>query len=348
MSDRVNQSSRRQFLAAGTAAGLGLAVAGSLRGEDAGAALGALAASTAPNPLATPEQTPMFKKKIRKGFIGGPDESTFKQAKEHGFDCVQIGGWNYTPDAAKKAREEADKHGIKISSLIRAWVSLDSPDEHKVDEIVKTIEVSLLAAQGFGCTNILLVPANPPKCEVPHPLDFDIEMDDKGIVSRVVKGDNTKFKAYIEAQNRATTRSWEVHKRLTPIAEKTGVVIALENVWNNLWVRPDLFKKFVDGHNHPMVRPFFDNANHVKYGIPPETWIRTLGKSIMELHIKEYRLKDNAWTNLREGGINWPEVRKALDEVGFEGVATIEKSGAKPNPSLADEAKQCNLILEGK
>jgi hexulose-6-phosphate isomerase len=117
-------------------------------------------------------------------------------------------------------------------------------------------------------------------------------------------------------------------------------------------VRPDLFKKFIDGHKHPMVRAFFDCENNVKYGIPPETWIRTLGKSVMELHIKEYRLNPDGqsgeWTNLRENGINWPEVRKALDEVGFNGYGTIEGSGAKPNLPLEEQAKRCDLILEGK
>jgi hexulose-6-phosphate isomerase len=315
---------RREFLAAGAVAGLGLAA----------------------GPL------PVSRKKIRKAFIASPDENAFKRAKEYGFDGIQSGGWNYKPDDAKRARETAEKYGIQIQSLIRAWVPLDSPNPPDVDKHVASIETALLAAEAFGCTNILLVPALGPKVAIPPAHEFDIDMDEHGIVSRVVKGDNTKYQPYIEAQNRATKSSWEVMKRLTPVAEKTKVAIALENVWNNLWVRPELFKKFIDGHNHPLVRVFFDCANNVKYGIPPETWIRTLGKSVMELHIKEYRLnpdgQSGVWTNLRENGINWPEVRKALDEVGFEGFATIEESGAKPNLPLEEQARRCDLILEGK
>jgi len=322
---------RRHFLATGTGALLSMA-AGRLHAQ---------ASPAAP-----------FKVKIKKAIIGGPDESTFKRAKDHGFDGVQIGSWNHKPEDARRARETADKIGVQIPSLIRAWVSLDSPKPEEIDKIVASLETALLAAEGFGCTNILLVPALSPKVAIPPAHEFDIEMDDVGIVSRVVKGDNAKYQPYIDAQNRATKSSWEVLKRVTPIAEKTKVVIALENVWNNLWVRPDLFKKFIDGHKHPMVRAFFDCGNNVKYGIPPETWIRTLGKSVMELHIKEYRLnpdgQSGVWTNLRENGINWPEVRKALDEVGFDGYATIEESGAKPNLPLEEQAKRCDLILEGK
>ena len=324
-------TNRRTFLAAGTAIGLSAAVG--------------------PWADAFP-QDPPFKKKIKKGFIAGPDEASFKRAKDNGFDGVQLGSWNYAPEDARKARETAERIGIRISSLIRAWVPLDSPKAEEVDKHVASIEKALLAAEAFGCTNILLVPALSPKVPIPPDSEFDIEMDEKGIVSRVVQGDNEKYRPYIEAQNRATRSSWEVLKRLTPIAEKTKVAIALENVWNNLWVRPGLFKKFIDGHQHPMVRSFFDCGNNVKYGIPPETWIRTLGASMIELHIKEYRNnpdgKGGVWTNLRENGIAWPEVRRALDEVGFDGFATIEESGAKPRLPLEEQSRQLDLILAGK
>src|SRR5579862_109719 len=246
-------------------------------------AAGASAALSAALPFGAGAQDPAFKKKIKKAFITGPDEDSFKRAKDNGFDGVQLGSWNHKPEGARKAREAAEKHGIRICSLIRAWVSLDSPKPEEVDKIVSSIETALLAAEGFGCADILLVPALSPKVAIPPAYEFEIEMDDVGIVKRVVKGDNEKYQPYIDAQNRATKSSWEVLKRVTPVAEKTNVVIALENVWNNLWVRPELFKKFIDGHKHPMVRAFFDCGNHVKYGIPPETWIRTLGPSIVEL-----------------------------------------------------------------
>ena len=323
---------RRGFLAAGAISGIGFAA----RGLDA----------------AFVQAEPVFKKKLKKAIIGAPDEKTFQRAKEHGFDGVQLGSWNHKPEDARKARESAEKIGVRICSLIRAWVALDSTKPEEVEKIVASVETALLAAEAFGCSNILLVPALGPKVAIPPAHEFDIEMDEKGIVSRVVKGDNEKFQPYIEAQNRATRSSWEVMKRLTPMAEKTKVAIALENVWNNLWVRPELFKKFIDGHNHPLVRTFFDCANNVKYGIPPETWIRTLGASVMELHIKEYRNnpdgKSGVWTNLRENGINWPEVRKALDDVGFDGFATIEESGAKPRLPLDEQSRQLDLILAGK
>ena len=54
----------------------------------------------------------------------------------------------------------------------------------------------------------------------------------------MVYGDNAPYADYIAAHNHATDTSREWVSRLIPIAEKTGVVIALENVSNNLWVKP--------------------------------------------------------------------------------------------------------------
>ena len=34
-----------------------------------------------------------------------------------------------------------------------------------------------------------------------------------------------------------------------------------------------------------------------------------------------------AWKNLGEGDVDWPEVRKALDEVGYQGWITTEING---------------------
>ena len=61
----------------------------------------------------------------------------------------------------------------------------------------------------------------------------------------MVYGDNTPYADYIKAHNHATDTSVEWVKRLIPLAEKTKVVIALENVSNNLWVTPEIFRHFV-------------------------------------------------------------------------------------------------------
>ena len=125
---------------------------------------------------------------------------------------------------------------------------------------------------------------------MPEPWEFDIAFDEKtGHVTRVAAGDNTRFADYIKAQNRATDTSRAAVEKLIPLAEELKVVIALENVWNNLWVKPALYKHFIASFANPWVKSYFDIGNHVKYA-PPQDWIKALGSLIVKLHIKDFQL----------------------------------------------------------
>lgn len=128
-------------------------------------------------------------------------------------------------------------------------------------------------------------------------------------------------------------------KKLLPVAEETQVAIALENVWNNWCVRPELYNWVVASFNSPWVKAYFDVGNHVKYaGIlrgdqveiayPPEVWIRIFGPRLAKVHVKDYKLnadgKGGNWAGIGQGSVDWPVVRKTLDEVGYNGWLTDE------------------------
>ena len=67
----------------------------------------------------------------------------------------------------------------------------------------------------------------------------------------------------------------------------------------------------------------------------PPHWIRALGPRILKLDIKEYSRKkrndEGLWKGFQveigDGDCDWPAVRAALDEIGFEGWATAEVGG---------------------
>jgi hexulose-6-phosphate isomerase len=70
----------------------------------------------------------------------------------------------------------------------------------------------------------------------------------------------------------------------------------------------------------------------LRYGVPAATWIRKLGKRMLKLDFKgfdyrRYEKKQNAWVPIGEGTEDWPEILKALDEVGYHGFATAEVAG---------------------
>jgi L-ribulose-5-phosphate 3-epimerase len=317
---------RRQFLtAAGVAAG----------------------ASLLPTLSTLAVDPPVLKGKLRKAMIVGKLKATELQPlKDAGFDGVET--TNVCPDAeATEDRKLIDSIGLRVHSVLRGWMSFNSDNPEKVEETIELTRAALRSAKIYGADAILLVPCRVGGVAVPKPGDFDIEFDEKtGHVSRVVKGDNEPYAHYIREQNRATDTSKAAVEKLIPLAEELKVKIGLENVWNDLWCSPKLYKNFVASFASPWVQAYFDIGNHVKYS-PPELWIQTLGKLICKLHVKDFKLTpeghDGKFVHPRDGSINWPAVRKVLSDIEYDGWATIEDSRLP----LPEFAKRFDLIAAG-
>jgi hexulose-6-phosphate isomerase len=270
--------------------------------------------------------------------------------KAAGFEGVECLDWNVSPETARKVRKRVEAAGLRIHSVLRGWVNFNSLKANEVEDSLGSATVAIRAAEAYGADTILLVPCQVGGMPMPNPWEFDIDFDEHtGKLNRVVKGDNGKFQAYIDAQNRATETSRSNLRKLIPIAEAAGVIVGVEDVWNNLWVRPEFFKHLIVSCDSKWIQAYFDIANEVKYLIPPEQWIRTLGKLIVKCHVKDYKLSadrhNGGWPSLREGSVNWPAVRKALEEVGYDGWGTIEAPGPI---SLAEQNRRFDLIIEGK
>ncbi len=292
---------------------------------------------------------PVFQTRLRKAMIEDrPTEAKLRELKEAGFDGVEAG--ILTPEEAQKCRATAESLGMRIHSVLRGWAEFNSPDAAKAEQSWATTEKALRAAQGFGADAVLLVPCRIGGMAMPRPWEFLLEFDEKtGHLTRVAYGDNSRFADYIQAHNHAIDTSRKAVERLIPVAEQTGVVIALENVWNNLWVKPAHFKQFVASFQSKWVRAYFDIGNHVKYA-PPEDWILTLGNLIVKCHVKDFKLDPadpdggGKFVNIRDGSVRWPVVRRALDEVGYNGWMTIEGGDL----SLNEHSQRLDLIVAGK
>jgi hexulose-6-phosphate isomerase len=322
--------SRRDFLATSTACAAGF-------GFGLGAAPGHARAAE-----------PMFKTKLRKALIvNKPTEDELKRLKDAGFDGVEAG--ILPPQEAEQCRAVAEKCGLRIHSVLRGWAEFNSDDESKVAKTLAITEDALRAAQAYGADAVLLVPCRIGGMKMPAPREFAIEFDEKtGHLTRAVAGDNAPYADYLKAHNRAIDTSREAVKRLIPLAEKCGVVIALENVWNNLWVQPPVFRNFVASFNSPWVKAYFDIGNHVKYA-PSEEWILALGSLIAKCHVKDFKLSETdpgtgKFVNIRDGSVRWPVVRAALDKIGYNGWMTIEGGDL----STEENSKRLDLIIAGK
>jgi L-ribulose-5-phosphate 3-epimerase len=320
MRDGMN---RRGFLAASAAVGAGLALARSLAGAE-------------------------FKTRLRPALIRGlPDDTTLADLKAVGFEGLECTDWGAAATAASAARERAAAQGMVIHSVLRGWCEFNHADAAKVQADIESVKVALRTAQLLGADAVLLVP-----CRVggtmPEPWDFRLEFEPGTLrVLRVVEGDNAPFAAYIAAQNQATETSRKAVEALLPEAEKCGVAIALENVWNNLWVSPDFFAAFVKSFNSPWVKAYLDLGNHIKYA-PTPRWIDALGDRIAKCHVKDFRLnpdgKGGSFVDIGDGSNDWGAVRAALERVGYNGWLTIEGSDGL---SMAEQYRRLDRIIRG-
>lgn len=318
---------RRRFLGGSVAAGAGL-----------------LAAGPAPAGRSKPA--------LRKALIGKPTQEALQRFKAAGFEGIESDLWSVSPKQAAAARQVAEKLAVRIHSVLYGWANFNRKD--RVVRDLADVKTALRSCRAYGGDAVLLVPCRigPTKdspMPMPRPWEFRIEFDEKtGHVQRVAAGDNSPYKTYIEAHNHAVDASRQAIEKLIPVAENTKVVIALENVWNNLWVKPAIFQNFIASFDSPWVQCYFDIGNHVRYA-PPEQWIRKLGPWIVKVHVKDFRLNPDGhggrFADLREGSVRWPLVRRELDKIGYKGWMTIEGSGGL---SLEEKSRRLDLILAGK
>jgi len=219
----------------------------------------------------------------------------------------------------EEIKAAAEKAKLRIHSVMNMahWDNpLNSPDPQVVQTGMKGMETSLRNAHFWGAETVLLVPA---------------------VVS-------PKYGYYQDAW----TRSQAQIRKLLPLAEELKVVIAIEEVWNKFLLSPLEMVRYIDEFKSPFVKAYMDVGNVVFYGYPQD-WIRTLGKRIAKVHIKDFRYRNGKveWVPLREGDIDWIEVHKAFAEVGYHGTATVELDGGDA-AYLKEVSRRFDLILEGR
>src|SRR5947209_12210872 len=310
----MRNSSRRQFvkssIAATFAAGLETSLSRSMLRESA--LLGETAATV-------PADSAAIKKGVLLEML--PDKLSyadrFKMVRDVGFEVVQA---PTTPDehAAEEIKKAADAASIRIDSVMNMdhWkYPLSSSDSAVVEKSLTGMRTSLHNAKLWGADAVLLVPA--------------------------VVDPQTSYRD-------AWTRSQTQIRKLIPLAEELKVVIAIEEVWNKFLLSPLEMAKYIDEFHSPRVQAWFDVGNVVLYGYPQD-WIRTLGKRIVKVHLKDFKRKEDgyAWVNLGDGDVDWPAVRQAFADIGYSGSAVTELEGGD-EAYLRDVVRRIDRLVLGR
>ena len=114
--------------------------------------------------------------------------------------------------------------------------------------------------------------------------------------------------------------------KLLPTAEKLGVSIAVENVWNKFLLSPLEMRDFIDKFKSKRVGAYFDVGNVMLTGYPDQ-WIRILGSRIKRIHIKDFKLDigtSDGFVDLLDGDVDFESIKKELAEINYEGYVTAE------------------------
>lgn len=247
----------------------------------------------------------------------------FQLARDCGFEQVEC---PTTPDPkdAEAMLQASDLAKVRIHSVMNMdhWrYPLSSPDPQVVDKSLAGMRTSLHNAKLWRADTVLLVPA---------------------VVTPEV--------SYRQAWERSVTQI----RKLVPMAQELKVIIAIEEVWNKFLLSPLEYARYIDGFESPWIQSYFDVGNVVLTGYPQD-WIRTVGKRIAKLHIKDFRFRPDPadhgkrvaeFVMLREGDIDWKAVYQALAAIGYNGSATVELPGGD-EAYLRDVSSRFDRILNG-
>jgi L-ribulose-5-phosphate 3-epimerase len=241
----------------------------------------------------------------------------FKMAHDVGFEVIQA---PTEPDErkAEEVKKAADEAKIRIDSVMNMdhWkYPLSSADPAVVEQSLAGMRTSMRNAKLWGCDAVLLVPA--------------------------VLDPKTSYRD-------AWTRSQKQIRTLLPMAEELKVVIALEEVWNKFLLSPLEMARYIEEFHSPWIKAWFDVGNVMFYGYPQD-WIRTLGKSIYKVHLKDFKRTESGyeWVNLGDGDVEWPAVRAAFAEIGYAGSAIVELEKGD-EAYLRDVSKRVDRLVLGR
>lgn len=266
--------------------------------------------------------TSKLRKAVKIGMIqeGSTFREKFDLIKSLGFEGVEM---DSPSDANREeAKQAAADTGIVIHGVVNSlhWQKrLSDPDPAVRAQGLAGVRTSLKDAKFYGADTVLLVP---------------------GAV-RDPKNENYE---------QVWSRSQEEIRKVIPEAKDLGVKIAIEVVWNLFITRPEQLVQYVDEFNDPTVGAYFDISNMIRFGFPPQEWIRALDKRMLKFDFKGYRhakfmAGENPWVKIGDGDEPWPQVHKALADVGYTGWATSEVGGGG-KAELKDIAQRMNQVLK--
>ncbi len=243
-----------------------------------------------------------------------PIEAALRAARENHFPglelCIAADGVlsvTSSREECQKIRDAVDRSGVIVETLASGmtWGVNPVSDDPAVRRLaIEQHAAALQRAAWLGCKALLFVPG---AVSVPWNPAF-----------RPVRYD------------KAIERAREAVGQLLETAERVGVDLLLENVWNGMFYSPLELAAFVDSFGAARgarVGVYFDVGNVLGYHQYPQHWIEILGQRIRRVHIKDFKRSIGnlaGFCDLLAGDVPWPEVMGALRGIGYDRTIVAE------------------------
>ena len=258
-------------------------------------------------------------------------EAGLQKMREHGYEATDFQGFVRSSSALFAMDEQtfrtslaelkrlADANGIEINQAHGPWrwPSMDYTKEQRAERFDKMAR-ALQGCALLGCKNLVIHPLMPyGRCEIDR---------------RVVEEINA-----------------EHFTRLADVGREYGVTVCLENMpfRNQFLSRPAELFGFVEELNHSHIRMCLDTGHCTMFGISPADAVRTISKDCLRaLHVHDNDGVQDQHLLPMCGVIDWAEFSRALAEIGFDGVFSLETCVEKIAPCEdCREAEEKKLAL---
>ena len=123
-------------------------------------------------------------------------------------------------------------------------------------------------------------------------------------------------------------------RRVAPKAEQQGIVLGIES-----WLSAPEHLRILDAVRSRSVQVYYDLANSTQMGYDILAEIRQLGRD----RICEFHAKENGFL-LGQGRIDFPAVRKAMDDIGYGGWIQIEGAVPKGQPLIESHTRNVRFM----
>jgi len=236
-----------------------------------------------------------------------------------GFRAVELIAWNrevldeyYTPQRIQDLRQVIADEGLELSEMVSTPPGMASPDpaarEGAVEHFKRLVEVGV--ELGTGLVNTV----------APNPFDLNIPP----ITQKHLRQEwSVDFDPHLD-----WTQNWadyvDVVRRFCDICEDAGVRYALEPHPYRLMRNAASMMRLLDHVDSPALGMNFDPSHTFPMGELSEMVIYEVGDRVFHTHFSDNDGTSNVHWRPGKGKIDWRLVLRALRDVGYDYVISIE------------------------